>query len=217
MSELILYVGNRNYSSWSMRAWLLTRASGLPFREHWFNIEDPANYPEVELYIPSGMVPALSDGDVLVWDSLAIAEYLAEIAPEAGLWPADRPARATARAVAAEMHSGFAALRRHMPLNVRRSSPRKGRAPGVDEDIARIQALWADCRRRFGAGGPYLFGSWSAADAFYAPVVSRFRTYTVELDGTARPYADAVWSHPDVREWAEGAAREPWTNPEFDL
>ena len=146
-----------------------------------------------------------------MWESLAIAEYLAEFVPGARLWPADTAARAAARAVSAEMHAGFQSLCAHMPMNVRKRLPGKGRAPGVDEDIRRIVAIWEDSRRRYGAPGPFLFGEFGVADAMYAPVVSRFRTYEVELPETARAYADAVWSLPALAEWSAAARSEPYT------
>jgi glutathione S-transferase len=154
-------------------------------------------------------VPVLHHGDPTVWDSLAICEYLAETFPEARLWPEERKARALARAVTAEMHSGFGALRQNMPMNIRARQPGKGRAPGVAEDIARIQALWNDARARFGHEGPFLFGRFSIADAFYAPVVMRFVTYEVELDATGRAYRDAMLALPSLRQWMEAAAAEP--------
>jgi glutathione S-transferase len=162
-------------------------------------------------------VPALRDGDRVVWDSLAIFEYLHERRPEAALWPADAAARAMARSITAEMHSGFQALRRHMPFNIRRSSPGKGRAPGVQEDIDRIVAIWRDCRSRFGAGGDFLFGAWSLADAAFAPVVSRFRTYAVELDREGTRYGEAVWALPEIQQWRAAAEVETTVEPELDL
>jgi glutathione S-transferase len=154
-------------------------------------------------------VPALKHKDLTIWDSLAICEYLAEIFPEAKLWPAEAAARATARAVSAEMHSGFAALRNHLPMNVRSSFPNRGVTPEVQADVNRITAVWRDCRKRFGANGAFLFGAFSNADAMYAPVVSRFRTYRIELDEVTQAYADAVWTLPAVQEWATAAGNEP--------
>jgi glutathione S-transferase len=165
---------------------------------------------------PSGLVPVLEDGPMRVWDSLAIAEYLAERFPEEHLWPDERGARAVARAVSAEMHSGFAALRSHMTMNVRADLRGKGRGPGVDGDIERVLAIWSDCRARFGAGGDFLFGRFSVADAMYAPVVSRFRTYGVTLSGVAREYADAIWALPAMQDWVAAAHAEPWTIEEYE-
>jgi glutathione S-transferase len=156
-------------------------------------------------------VPALRHDDVVVWDSLAIAEYLAETFPDARLWPDDRAARATARAVSAEMHSSFAGLRAAMPMNVRARLPGYGRTPASLLDVERVRALWSDCRSRFGRGGPYLFGRFSVADAMYAPVVFRFRTYAVTLDAAQQAYVDAMLAHPGMQEWAQAAEKEPWT------
>lgn len=217
MTGLVYYHGNKNYSSWSLRGWLALRLSGAPFREVAFHLGEADVRERIRRHSPSGKVPALRHGDLLIWDSLAIVEYLAELYPEVGLWPRDRAARAVARSVCAEMHSGFAALRAHMPFNVRRSSPGRGRAPGVAEDIARITAIWRSCRAGHGSNGQFLFGAYCAADMFYAPVVSRFRTYDVELDPACAAYADAVWEHAHVVEWRRAAAAESWVEPEFDL
>jgi glutathione S-transferase len=161
-------------------------------------------------------VPALRHGDLVVWESIAILEYVAEAVPEARLWPEQRQARAVARAVSAEMHAGFVALRTHMPMNIRGSKRGRGRTPEVGADIRRIVAMWEDCRTRFGAGGPFLFGAFGNADAMYAPVVTRFNTYGVALEGTARAYADAILALPPMREWFAAAAAEPWTIAETD-
>ena len=209
MSELTLVIGNKNYSSWSLRPWLALRQSGVPFVERNMDIEDPAAREEIRRVNPAGRVPALLHGDLLVWDSLAICEYAAETFRDARLWPADRNARAQARSACAEMHSGFQAMRGAMPMNVRRSAPGRGRADGVDGDVARITQLWQQCRKEHGAGGDMLFGRFSIADAFFAPVVSRFRTYGVDLDPVSQAYADAVWALPAMREWAAAAASEP--------
>jgi len=162
-------------------------------------------------------VPALHHGELGVWDSLAIAEYLAETFPERNLWPQDREARATARSLAAEMHSGFQNLRKNMPMNLRRSSPGVGHLPEVMEEIAHITGAWRRARSRFGSEGPFLFGAWSLADCFYAPVIGRLRTYAVPLDSETQAYADAVWAHPDVRAWVEAAKAEPMKEPEYDV
>jgi glutathione S-transferase len=172
-------------------------------------LDRPETKGEIARHSPSGRVPALHDGERVVWDSLAIAEYLAERFPEAGLWPADENARAIARAVSAEMHSGFSALRQNMPMNMRASAPGRGRAPGVDEDLARIFAIWRECRERFGAGGPFLFGRRSVADAMYAPVVSRLTTYGVALDETAAAYSRAIWALPAMQRWLAASRLEP--------
>ena len=216
MADFVLYHGNKNYASWSMRAWLALRQAGASFDEVAFHLGDPDVRDAIGAHVPSRKVPALRHGELLVWDSLAITEYLAECFPEAGLWPAGSSDRARARSVAAEMHSGFPALRAHMPFNVRRSSPGRGRAPGVDTDVDRICAVWSECRGA-AVDGDFLFGAWTAADMFYAPVATRFRTYSVELDAVCGAYYDAVLAHPHVREWLEAAAAEDWVEAEFDL
>ncbi len=208
MAELTLVIANRNYSSWSLRAWLALEATGADFDE----VLVPLGRPETEAGIlnwsPSGRVPALKDGELTIWDSLAICEYLAERFPDAGLWPANPRVRATARSVTAEMHSSFMAVRGNMPMNMRASYPGAGRGPGVDEDVERITSVWESCRRDFGAGGDFLFGGFTIADAFFAPIVSRFRTYGVHVDGVAGAYADAVWDWPAMQDWAAGARAE---------
>ncbi|TPW16668.1 MAG: glutathione S-transferase [Halothiobacillaceae bacterium] len=182
MSTLTLIIGNKAYSSWSLRPWLLLKQAGIPFTEKRIPIYTQEWQEAIGHILPAGKVPVLCDGDLTVWDTLAICEYLAESFPDQQLWPSDRTARAVARAVSAEMHSSFADLRHNMNMNCRKSLPGLGRAPGVQEDIDRITALWHDCRTRFGAGGEMLFGRFSIADAMYAPVATRFTTYGVPLD-----------------------------------
>ena len=216
-SEFTLVVGNRNYSSWSLRGWLATRAAGVPFDEVLVRLSEPGSKKELLKHSPAGKVPVLKHGARVIWDSLAIIEYLAEIRPAAGLWPADPAARAHARSIAAEMHSGFQALRTHMPMNLRKSLPGKGRGRDVAEDVERICAIWADCRTRYGADGPYLFGRFGAADAMYTPVATRFRTYAVELDDVCQDYVDAVLARPDFLAWHEAALEEPWVIAEDEV
>jgi glutathione S-transferase len=205
-----LYVGNRNYSSWSIRGSLLVRHSGLPCEEIVIPLDTAESKTRIAAVSPSGRLPVLHAGDVVVWDSLAIAEFLHERRPEAGLWPRDPAARARARSVCAEMHAGFDALRTQMPMDMRgrHSVPS---TPELAADIARIDALWAACRSEHGRGGAFLFGEWSAADAMYAPVVSRFRTYGVELSPIAAAYAVAAWQWPELARLAAEAAAESWT------
>jgi glutathione S-transferase len=210
MDRLSLIIANRNYSSWSMRAWLALRATGAPFDEVVVPLGEPDTRDQILRWSPSGRVPALRDGELVIWDSLAICEHLAERFPAPGLWPAQSGARAVARSVVAEMHSGFMALRSHMPMNLRASRPGAGRGPGVDDDIARVIAIWEACRRDFGAGGEMLFGSFGIADAFFAPVVGRFLTYGVAPSGAAGAYMAALWAAPAVQEWAEAARAETW-------
>jgi len=208
MADLTLIIANRNYSSWSLRAWLALAATGADFDEVLVPLGRPETASEILRWSPSGRVPALRDGELTIWDSLAICEYLAERFPDSGLWPDDQGVRATARSVVAEMHSSFMAVRGNMPMNMRASYPGAGRGPGVDDDIARITAVWESCRRDFGSGGDFLFGGFTIADAFFAPIVSRFRTYGVEVGGVAGAYAEAVWGWPAMRDWVTGARTE---------
>jgi len=216
MSQTTLIIGNRNYSSWSLRAWLALEATGREYDEVVIPLNRPETTTEILRWSPTGRVPALRIGDVVLWDSLAICEHLAEAYPEAGLWPADPVARGVARSVVAEMHSGFVALRKHMPMNLRASYPGAGKGPGVDEDIARITSIWETCRTTHGADGDLLFGRFTIADAFYAPVVSRFLTYGVAPGGIAGHYMDAVWALPAMRDWADKARAEPWSAERYD-
>jgi glutathione S-transferase len=217
VSEFTLVIGNKNYSSWSLRGWLAARAAGIAFDEVLVRLSEPGSKRELLKHSPAAKVPVLKHGERVIWDSLAIIEYLAEIQPDAGLWPADPAARAHARAIAAEMHAGFQALRAHMPMNLRKSLPGKGHGRDVALDIERITAIWADCRARHGAAGPFLFGRFSAADAMYTPVATRFRTYTVELDDVYQAYVDAVLAHPDFLEWRAAALAEPWVIAEDEV
>lgn len=209
VAELTLVIGNKNYSSWSLRPWLVLRHAGLEFDEVLIALSTNGTKAEILKHSASGRLPALKHGDLTVWDSLAICEYVAELKPDAGLWPQDRAARALARSVSAEMHTGFTALRQHMPMNIRSSFPNEGRKPGVKEEIDRITSLWRQCRSRHGTDGPFLFGSFSIADAMYAPVVTRFRTYGVALGEVEQAYADAIWTLPSMKEWAKSASDEP--------
>jgi glutathione S-transferase len=202
-----LYLGNRNYSSWSLRGWLAARLSGAPFREIMVSLRgesapDPAN----RAFSPTARVPCLHDGEIVVWDSLAIAEYLAERHP--GMWPADRAARAYARSIACEMHSGFSALRNEMTMCIRERVDVRPWSPGLASDVARVTEIWNEARRRFGADGPYLLGAFSLADAFYAPVAFRFQTYAVAPAGAAGAYLAALLAQPWVREWEAAALAE---------
>jgi glutathione S-transferase len=205
-----LYVGNRNYSSWSLRGTLLVRQSGIACKEVVIPLDTDETAAKIAAVSPSGRVPVLHIDGLVVWDSLAIAEFLHELKPAAGLWPQDVAARALARSVSAEMHSSFVALRQQMPMDIRS----KHKVPSTDEvrdDVARIDALWNLCRETHGRGGDYLFGAWCAADAMFAPVVSRFRTYGVELSPVARRYADAIWEWPALKSLVAEAAAEPWS------
>lgn len=211
MSDLTLILGNKAYSSWSLRPWLALKQAGRLFAEVVIPLRRPDTRARILEHSPAGKLPVLKHGDLTVWDSLAICEYLADLFPDAALWPEDPAARAVARAVSAEMHSGFQSLRSSMPMDLTRKAPGEGMTEATVADIGRITALWADCRARFGAGGPFLFGRFSIADAMYAPVVTRFDTYGVALGDTARAYADAVLAMPAMREWTDAARAEPWT------
>ncbi|CCN20861.1 putative glutathione S-transferase [Bordetella bronchiseptica 1289] len=202
-----LLIANKNYSSWSLRAWLALRQAGIPFEEQKLGLLTEAFTQRLQAITPAGLVPVLLDGDFAVWDSLAICEYVAERHPDAQLWPADRRARARARSLAAQMHSGFGPLRQTMPMNI------EARLPGIDlsaaqADISRVQAIWHDTRAEFGQSGPFLFGRFSIADAFYAPVVSRFQTYGVAAAGAVRDYMEAVQALPAMQAWTRDALAE---------
>jgi glutathione S-transferase len=205
---MLLVIGNKNYSSWSLRPWLAMKVLGIPFEEKRVPLYGPESKRELLRYSPAGKVPCLVDGELRVWDSLAILEYLAE--RHAGLWPAEPTLRARARSVSAEMHSGFPSLRQHMSMNVRKRHPGKGRTPEVLAEIARIVEIWGEVR------GPFLFGPFCAADAMYAPVALRFRTYEVELPPVCRAYADAVLALPALQEWMRDAGRETESLPQFE-
>ena len=208
---LKLVIGNKNYSSWSMRPWVLARQLAIAFEEVQLKFDEAGGglrVAGIEPYSPTRKVPVLLVDGEPVWDSLAICETLAELHPEKQLWPEAADARRVARSVCAEMHSSFQGLRGAMPMNIRASLPGKGRNPKSEQDIERIIALWTSCRSRFGRGGEYLFGGFSVADAFYAPVVMRFRTYAVSLPPAAQAYADAVLAAAAVREWMEAGRRE---------
>jgi glutathione S-transferase len=206
-AELELVIGNMNLSSWSLRPWLALRATGHPFRERKILLDRPDSKAKLRAASPTGKVPVLIAGELVIWESLAICEALAEWFPEARLWPEDAGVRAVARSVAYEMHGGFPDLRREMPMNLRARIERVPSA-AVLADIDRIVALWGECRTRFGAGGPYLFGEFSVADCMYAPVVTRFRTYGVGLEEVAQAYCEAMLARPDLRAWYAGAALE---------
>jgi glutathione S-transferase len=208
VSAYTLIIGNKNYSSWSLRPWLLMRHAELAFREVRIPLYTPESKTQIVSHSPSGKVPCLLDGDLAVWDSLAICEYLAERHPALELWPAPPAARAVARSVSAEMHSGFQHLRSKMSMNCRGVFPGLGRTVEVAGEIERVQRLWADCRTRFGASGPFLFGRFSIADAMYAPVVLRFRTYQVQLNPVSRAYADAVLGLSALQEWVAAGVAE---------
>lgn len=215
MSKMTIVLGNKNYSSWSLRPWLALRQTGAAFDEVVIPLYVDGYKEQILRWSPGGKVPVLKHGDVTVWESLAICEYLADAFPEAGLWPADRSVRAIARAVATEMHGGFPTLRQNLPMDVSRRHPGGERIAKAKPDIDRVTATWRDCRTRFGeagahGSGPFLFGGFTIADAMYAPVVTRFRTYGVELGAVCAAYSDAVLGMPAMRDWMSAGAAEPW-------
>ena len=214
---LKLIIGNKNYSSWSLRPWLAMKVANIPFEEEVVSLDAPDFKTRVGAFSGSGKVPVLADADTRVWESLAILEYLAEKFPTAKLWPEAQPARAHARAIAAEMHAGFVPLRRHLPMNMRRPVVRRELGGEVQANLQRIETIWTDCRRRFGAGGPFLFGGFGAADAMYAPVVSRFHTYDVPIGAQCRTYMAAVMALPAWSEWRVAAVAETWVLPEDEV
>jgi glutathione S-transferase len=207
---LTLVIGNKNYSSWSLRPWIAMKVAKIPFMEIVVPLYEPGSPERVLTYSPAGKVPILIDDGMPIWESVAILEYLAEHYPAAALWPADAKARAHARAVAAEMHAGFVPLRRHCPMNIWRPAKRRELPDDVVANARRIDAIWTDCRARFGEGGAFLFGAFSAADAMYAPIVSRFHTYGIEVGAAARAYMQAVMALPAWQEWTAAALVEPW-------
>jgi len=209
VKRLQLAIGNKNYSSWSMRAWVLLTQAGIAFDEIQLKFSDSGRVTGIESYSPTRQVPVLIVDGEPVWDSLAIAEAVAELFPDKGLWPDEARARQVARSICAEMHAGFFSLRDALPMNIRASLPGKGMSPAVQKDIDRIVDIWQSCRARHGKAGELLFGRFSVADAFYAPVASRFATYAVALPAAAQRYADALLALPAVREWSAQARREP--------
>lgn len=207
--SLTLVIGNKNYSSWSMRPWLALRAADIAFAEVMIPLyTGEADKRRILGYSKSGKVPVLIDGDVTVWDSLAIIEYAAELFPEKKLWPEDRAARAHARAICAEMHSGFMALRGECGMNLHRPVGAKPLSDDARANIARIEEIWTQCRAQYGHNGPYLFGMFSAADAMYAPVVHRFRTYAIDVTPVARGYMETMMALPAFREWTTAGLAE---------
>lgn len=221
MAEFTVVIGNKNYSSWSMRGWLMARIAGIEFDEIVVPLDRPETQAAIRKHSPSGRVPVLLHRGLAVWDSLAIAEYLNDLKPEAGLWPPSAAARAHARSISAEMHSSFVDLRDNMPMNIRASLPGKGMTPGVRADIERITFLWRDCRKRFSGAFQkdegFLFGTFGAADAMFAPVATRFKTYSVTLDSDSDAYCTALLNHPAVEVWIDAAEHEPWLIDKYEF
>lgn len=208
MPDFTLVIGTKAWSSWSLRPWLALKHIGCTFDEILVPLRTPNQKVLIGKYSPSGRVPVLKHGTLVIWDSLAILEYLAELYPDAELWPADRTTRALARSASAEMHAGFVGLRTAMSMDLRGRFPEDGRTPEALADIKRITSLWQEMRERFNDCGPYLFGRFSIADCMYAPVVTRFETYEVELDPVSRAYADTILELPAMKQWAEEACAE---------
>ena len=215
-TNLRLVIGNKNLSSWSMRPWLVLKTFGIPFEEIMILLDRADTTQKISEYSLSGRVPVLLDGDLVVWDSLAICEYLAERFPAENLWPENEAARATARSICAEMHSGFSALRSSMPMNIKANFSGKGRNAGSQADIGRISEIWEDCLSTYGAHR-FLFGDFSIADAMFAPVVMRFKTYGVSLAPALQAYCERIESHPAVMMWVQGAMDEPDDMPKIDF
>ncbi|MGE5652128.1 MAG: glutathione S-transferase family protein [Bacillota bacterium] len=213
---LKLVIGNKNYSSWSMRPWVAMTAFGIPFEEVRIGLDRPDTSARIGQYSSAGRVPVLVSGTTTVWDSLAICEYLAEQFPDKGMWPQDVEARAMARSICAEMHSGFTGLRSAMWMNIRASFPGKGRTPAAQNDISRICEIWEDCLARSGPH-QFLFGDFSIADAFFSPVVMRFRTYGVWMAPALQAYMDRVVAHPAVAQWMREALAEQERLEKYDV
>lgn len=216
MANFTLVIANKNYSSWSLRGWLAMKRTGADFDEIVIPLHLPETAERIRAHSPSGKVPVLIHPAGTVWDSLAIVEFLAERFPGAGLWPEDPSTRAVARSVAAEMHAGFMTLRRTHPMNLRARLPARPDDDAVAADIGRIQEIWATCRKEYGNGGPFLFGEFSVADVFYAPVVSRFKTFGIALNDISTAYANALWQWPDMQEWIAAAEQEPHVIEAYD-
>lgn len=205
---MTLYIGDKNLSSWSLRPWLVMKTLGMPFEERMIRLDRPDTVAKVKAVSPGGTVPVLVDGDVVVWESLAICEYLAERFPDAAAWPKAPAARAIARAVAAEMHAGFPDLRRELSMNITACRPGRAISRAAQDDIDRIVAIWEGLRAAHAADGPFLFGGFTIADGFFAPVATRFRTYAVDLPPASQAYVGAIFSLPAMREWVAAAERE---------
>ena len=213
-----LVIGNKNSSSWSLRPWIGMRVLGIPFEEVRVNLRQPGTAAEIARYSPSGKVPCLIDGDTIVWETIAILEYLADNFPDKGIWPKDAAVRAHARAISAEMHAGFQPLRSECGMSMAQVYAAKQRSAGVLANAQRIMTIWGEARAKFAdaSAGPFLYGAFSGADAMFAPVVSRIVSYGLDVDPVSRAYISAVSALPAYREWRKGAAAEPWSRPEND-
>lgn len=213
---LKLVIANKLYSSWSMRPWLVLRAFGIPFEEVIIPLRQPDSRVRVLEYSPSGKVPALIEGRQTIWESLAIIETIAESFPAMAIWPKDRHARAHARAISNEMHGGFQTIRQACPMNLGARYKAPEMTIQLQANVDRLEAIWSEARTKFGAGGPYLYGEFSAADAMYAPVVTRLDTYSIAVGPETRRYMDTVLQHPDFVAWRTAALKEPWTIADYD-
>ncbi|OYQ34623.1 glutathione S-transferase [Niveispirillum lacus] len=207
---LTLVLGNKAYSSWSLRPWLALRQAGADFAEIVVPLREPDTKATLLSHAPSGKAPSLRHGDLVIWDSLAICEYVNELFPAAQLWPAAAGVRAVARSVAAEMHSGFPDLRKNLFMDLRSRYDRPDRVAAAQTDIDRVLAIWTDCRARFGTDGPFLFGDFTIADAMFAPVATRFRTWNVPVDPVSAAYIDAIYALAPMQAWLAAAQAEPW-------
>ena len=214
-----LYIGNKLYSSWSLRGWLLLAAFDIPFEETIIQLDQPDTASRIRAVSQAGRVPVLIDGEITVWESLAIAEYLNDKFADARIWPHDRAARAHARAISSEMHAGFMALRNACPMNLGKRYARRARGSDVDADVARVEEIWREARTRFGAasGEPFLYGKFSAADAMFAPVATRLDTYDFDVQPDTAAYIDAIKAHPAFVDWRSAALREPWIVPSDEV
>ena len=211
-----LVIGNKNYSSWSFRPWIAMKVAGLPFDEEVISLYVDGSREQILKHSPGGKVPILTDGCTHVWESLAILEYLAEKFPSAGLWPADRHARAHARAISTEMHAGFAALREECGMSFWRPPAKRALSAAAQANVARVQEIWTDARAKYGAEGPFLFGRFSAADEMYAPVLQRFIAYEIDVIAPVKAYMQAMTALPAWAEWRRAALRETWVIPKFE-
>lgn len=216
MTNLTLIIGNKNYSSWSLRPWLAMKQFELDFEEIYIPLYQSESSAKIKQYSPSGKVPVLLHNNFSIWDSLAICEYLAETFPELNWWGQNKQIRAIARSISAEMHSGFQSLRHNMPMNCRAKYPGKGMTPEVQKDIDRITKIWQEYRQKFGGEGEMLLGKFTIADAFYAPVALRFITYDVQLDPVCQNYLNSLIALPAMQEWIEAGKAETETIPEYE-
>ena len=211
-----LFIANTAYSSWSLRPWILLATFGIPFEEVLIPMYRPDSKKKMLKYAPTGKVPSLQDGDVSAYESISVIEYIAEKYPKKAIWPKNKVARAWARSLSAEMHAGFQGLRQHCPTNFRREMKERELTPQAADDVKRIEAAWAAARKKFGRGGPFLFGKFTAADAMFAPVVNRLHIYDVKVSKTSRAYMDAIMALPAWQAWIKDAHAEKWTNEIYD-